>query len=66
MSLLGFSGSRIHKTMYWKGYGVFPGGSVVKSLPANAGDRGLTPWSWKIPHATEQLSQCTITVEPVL
>ena len=32
MSLLGFSGSRIQKTMYWKGYGVFPGGTVVKSL----------------------------------
>ena len=42
MSLLGFSGSRIQKTMYWKGYGVFPGGSAVKSLPANAGDTGST------------------------
>ena len=23
----------------------FPGGSVVKNLPANAGDLGLIPWS---------------------
>ena len=23
----------------------FPGGSVVKNLPANAGDVGLIPWS---------------------
>ena len=26
--------------LFWKG---FPGGSVVKSLPANAGDAGLVP-----------------------
>ena len=24
------------------------------------------PWSRKIPHAKEQLSQCTTTIEPVL
>ena len=37
----------------------FPGGSVVKNLPCNAGDTGLIPgWGTKIPHATEQLSLC--------
>ena len=33
----------------------FPGGTVVKNLPANAGDTGFEPWSGKIPHAAEQL-----------
>ena len=48
-------------------YGGFPGGSVVKNLPANAGDMGLIPgWSWNIPHATEQLSPCTTATEPVI
>ena len=42
-----------------------PGGSVVKNLPANTGD-SFNPWSWKIPHVTEQLSPCTTTIEPVL
>ena len=27
---------------------------------------GFEPWSGKIPHATEQLSPCTTTTEPVL
>ena len=27
----------------------FPGGSVVKNLPANAGDSGLTLWVGRIP-----------------
>ena len=27
----------------------FPGGSVVKSLPANAGDTGSIPWSRRFP-----------------
>ena len=26
-----------------------PGGSVVKNLPANAGDSGVRPWVGKIP-----------------
>ena len=35
----------------------FPDGSVVKTLPHNAGDMGLTPGSGtKILHAAEQLS----------
>ena len=32
----------------WLIYG-FPGGSVVKNLPANAGDTGLTPGSGRSP-----------------
>ena len=38
----------------------FPGGSVVKNLPASGGDLG------SIPHAKEQLSLCAPTAEPVL
>ena len=34
----------------------FPGGSVVKTPPANAVDNGFHPWFRKLPHATEQLS----------
>ena len=33
----------------------FPGGAVVESLPADAGDTGLSSWSGRIPHAAEQL-----------
>ena len=29
--------------------GGFPGGSVVKNLPADVGDTGLIPWPGKIP-----------------
>ena len=43
----------------------FPGGSVVKNLPANAGDR-LNPWTRKIAHTGERLSPCATTIEPVL
>ena len=38
---------------------------MVKNLPANAGDE-FDPWWGKIPHALEQLSQCSTTIEPVL
>ena len=42
----------------------FPGGSVVKNLPANAGDMDSIPDpGTKIPHAAEQLSLCTITAK---
>ena len=42
----------------------FPGGSVVKNLPASEGDTGSTPpWSGKIPHAMEQLSPCATTIK---
>ena len=51
------------KGMHW---GDFPGGTVVKNLPAKAGDQGFNLWSGKIPHATEQLSLCATTTEPAL
>ena len=44
----------------------FPGGSVVKNLPANAGDTGPSPGPGRFPHAVEQLSPCTASTEPVL
>ena len=43
----------------------FPGGTVVKNPPANAGDMGSSPGPG-IPHAAEQLSLCATTTEPVL
>ena len=44
----------------------FPGGAVVESLPANAGDTGSSPGLGRshIPHATEQLGLWAITTEP--
>ena len=44
----------------------FPGGAVVKNLPANAGDTASSPGSGRFPHAVEQLSPCATTTEPVL
>ena len=44
----------------------FPGGSVVKNPPTNAGDNRFDSWSRKIPHAKEQLSPCPTAIEPVL
>ena len=45
----------------------FPGGAVVSNPPANAGDTGLGPGPGRshMP-ATEQLSPCATTTEPVL
>ena len=43
----------------------FPGGSVVKNLPANAGDM-VQSLLWEDSHATEQLSPCAPPTEPVL
>ena len=45
----------------------FPGGSVVKNLPASAGDTGSIPGPGRchMPHATEPLSSCTAPIEPV-
>ena len=43
----------------------FPGGSVVKSSPANVGDTGSIP-SLGRSHIMEQLSPCTTTIEPTL
>ena len=48
-----------------QGFPGFPGGGVVKNLPANAGDR-FNPWSEKIPHALKQLNVCATTLKPVL
>ena len=42
----------------------FPGDTVVKNLPSNAGDAGLIPgWGTKIPHAVGQLSPRATTTE---
>ena len=42
----------------------FPGGPVVKNLPANAGDTGSSPGlGTKIPHAVGQLSLRATTTE---
>ena len=43
----------------------FPGGAVVGSPPANAGDTGFEPWSGRIPRATKQLGPCATTTEPM-
>ena len=45
--------------------GRFPGGSVVKKSPANAGDR-LGPWSRKTPQDVEQLNPGAAIPAPVL
>ena len=43
----------------------FPGGSVVKNLPCNAGDAGSIPGQGtKIPRAVGQLSPSATTTEP--
>ena len=44
----------------------FPGGTVVKNPPTNAGGHRFDPWAGKIPHAEEQLSPCATTTEPAL
>ena len=44
----------------------FPGGAVVKNLPANAGDTGSSPGLGRSPHAAKQLSLCATTTEPAL
>ena len=43
----------------------FPGGAVVKNLPANAGDTGSSPGPGRshIPHAAEQLIPWATTTE---
>ena len=35
------------------------GGLVVRSLPANAGDAGFSPWPGRIPYAVEQVGLCS-------
>ena len=46
--------------------GAFFMASVVKNLPANAGDMVSVPGQGKISDAMEQLSPCATTTEPVL
>ena len=42
----------------------FPGGPVVKNVPANAGDTGsILDVGIKIPLEVEQLSPCAVTTE---
>ena len=56
-----------HTRMIWvkkDGYGGFPGGPVVKNLPAKAADTGSIPGLGRFPHASGQPSLCTL--EPVL
>ena len=43
----------------------FPGGSVVKPLPANAGDMGSIPELGRAPHEVEPLSPWPSPVKPV-
>ena len=44
----------------------FPGGPVIKTLPCNAGNTGsIAEWGTKIPQASEQLSPCPVTTEPL-
>ena len=43
----------------------FPGGLVVKNLHASVAGTGSTFGLGRIPHATEHLSPCTTTTEPV-
>ena len=41
-----------------------PGGKVDKSA-CQYGGHGFDPWSGRIPRASEQLSLCTATTEPM-
>ena len=41
----------------------FPGGPVVKNVPANAGDMGSVPALGRSPQALGQLSPCAATPE---
>ena len=42
----------------------FPGGTVVKNLPANAGDTGSSPAPGRSHIPAGQLSPCDTTTEP--
>ena len=46
--------------------GGFPGGSVVKNLPANVGDMGSIPWSGRSPwEGNGNLLQCSCLGNPM-
>ena len=51
----------LYKNINWG----FPGGTVIKNPPANAGDTGLSPGPGRSHMAVEQLSPCATTTEPV-
>ena len=40
-----------------------PGGAADGNPPASEWDMGFDPWSWKIPHAMEQLNPQVTTTE---
>ena len=42
----------------------FPGGTVIKNPPADAGDTGLSPGLGRSHMPQEQLSPCATTTEP--
>ena len=44
----------------------FPGGTIDKNLPVNAGYTGTIPGLGKILHAAERLSLCVANAEPKL
>ena len=44
----------------------FPGGAVVKNLPANAGDTGSSPGPGRSHMPMEQVSPCATTTDPAL
>ena len=53
MCNLKFSSGHIKKSKKKLIYRDFPGGTVLKNPPSNAGDTGWIPgWGTKIPHAT--------------
>ena len=54
--------SKLNPTIHKKNQD-FPGGTVVKNPPANAGDTGSSPGRGRFPHATEQLRLCATTTE---
>ena len=54
------------KEIQKRGYSDFPGGSVVKNPPSNAGDpASISGRGTKIPHGVGQLSPCAATTELV-
>ena len=51
------------RTGEWRG---LPWGHSGRESSCQCRGRGFYPWSGKIPHASERLSPCTATTEPVL
>ena len=61
-----------HKTVFKRANSIrksapsFPGGSLVKNVPASVRRHRFNSWSEKIPNAAEELNQCTTATEPVV